>query len=772
MITRLHLMNFLRHSDSELRFDPDHQLVVVNGQNGVGKSSLFNAVLFALYGEAPKGRKVADLVMRGREIEGCQVELEFTIGESTYEVSRRRDGAKVSAILSINGAPVCEGAAAVTEQVQHIIGMDAAGFRVAFVAEQGELDGLASLQPHARAKMLARLLRLDAIAAAKVEARKLYNDERKIVVALASGVDVAELTADLASISQEHNLLQGQAREARDAVEALDVTLTGAADVDAAYVAALDAQARTEAAALSASAEVARLQAELDGTVIPDVGDAPALDATSSNARLMEVVRDIGEAKHAQSLVEQRATTQRSLTQVEEQATAAQGSLEALGSLLDPADTDATRVATESVSAAAAAAVADAREALASLETRAIMATDRRASFDLLEASCDACGQDVPDSHRHALLEQADAAVTDTRAAVDAARDAAVALAHEDATARVALATAVQIHQQAVRDAGQRAMLSDSIADLARRAGTYAATIERLPTDQPDVDALHAERAELEHAHELAVRYQQQVLARSHAIEARDRLRDSVTAAAQRADVASVAAVTATVGNDLTARHAEVSAARHDRAAELEVLAALSAAVAGAAERVIAARRDLDRGRAAIAKRQVHEDRARTAEHAATLLQDVGEILSTQIRPALQGSVSDLLGRLSAGRFSECEISETYDVRVLDGDVMVDLASLSGGEQDLVALAVRLGLAEVVANRQGSGGIGTLVLDEVFGSQDVSRQASIIQALRGLRDDYGQILLISHVGGLDEAADAVVTVTATPDRSETEVFLS
>ena len=31
-------------------------------------------------------------------------------------------------------------------------------------------------------------------------------------------------------------------------------------------------------------------------------------------------------------------------------------------------------------------------------------------------------------------------------------------------------------------------------------------------------------------------------------------------------------------------------------------------------------------------------------------------------------------------------------------------------------------------------------------------------ALRGLRGTYGQILLISHVGGLEDAADVVVEV--------------
>ena len=51
-----------------------------------------------------------------------------------------------------------------------------------------------------------------------------------------------------------------------------------------------------------------------------------------------------------------------------------------------------------------------------------------------------------------------------------------------------------------------------------------------------------------------------------------------------------------------------------------------------------------------------------------------------------------------------------------------------------------------------------LILDEVFGSQAAERRESILTGLRTLRAMYGQILLISHVGGLDEAADRVLEV--------------
>src|SRR5690606_31224514 len=123
---------------------------------------------------------------------------------------------------------------------------------------------------------------------------------------------------------------------------------------------------------------------------------------------------------------------------------------------------------------------------------------------------------------------------------------------------------------------------------------------------------------------------------------------------------------------------------------------------------------------------------------------------SVSVRPALEGAVADLLSRMSDGRFSSVKIGKDYTCDVLDDGAYRNIGDLSGGEQDLVALALRLGLANVLADRQGGVGPGFLILDEVFGSQDTTRRQSIMTALRALRQTYGQIWCISHVPGLDD----------------------
>jgi DNA repair exonuclease SbcCD ATPase subunit len=154
---------------------------------------------------------------------------------------------------------------------------------------------------------------------------------------------------------------------------------------------------------------------------------------------------------------------------------------------------------------------------------------------------------------------------------------------------------------------------------------------------------------------------------------------------------------------------------------------------------------------------------ARVAAHAKALLWDCHDTLSSGLRPALESTIAQMVARLSDGRFSEVQVSDDYEVKVRDHTAWRNLSELSGGEQDLVALAVRLALSVVVSERAMGAAPSLLVLDEVFGSQDGLRRETIMSSLRDLRSRWSQVWLISHVGGLAEVADRVVELAVVDD---------
>ena len=82
---------------------------------------------------------------------------------------------------------------------------------------------------------------------------------------------------------------------------------------------------------------------------------------------------------------------------------------------------------------------------------------------------------------------------------------------------------------------------------------------------------------------------------------------------------------------------------------------------------------------------------------------------------------------------------------------------ISGGEEDLANLVLRLAISQMIAERAGQA-FSLLVLDEVFGSLDESRRHNVIELLRRLHDRFEQVILITHIESVREGLDRVLTV--------------
>ncbi|GGK78750.1 hypothetical protein Ppa06_40850 [Planomonospora parontospora subsp. parontospora] len=89
-------------------------------------------------------------------------------------------------------------------------------------------------------------------------------------------------------------------------------------------------------------------------------------------------------------------------------------------------------------------------------------------------------------------------------------------------------------------------------------------------------------------------------------------------------------------------------------------------------------------------------------------------------------------------------------LRILDGWTGVDRdpATLSGGEGFITSLALALGLADVVTAEAGGVELGTLFVDEGFGTLDEDTLDGVLDILDGLRDGGRAVGIVSHVGEL------------------------
>ncbi|MBU6200624.1 MAG: SMC family ATPase [Acidobacteria bacterium] len=770
MIKSLHAVNFRRHADLDLRFDDDRQLVLIAGANGVGKSSILEAITFALWGEGRHGRRNLDtLVRRGAEFEGMSVELTFTIADETYRVHRRRDGKSVTAVLYANDIPLVEGPQAVTSEIASLLGMDAAGFRLAVIAQQKDLDGLASLRPAERAQMVTRLLRLDALTAARNVAAARFRSERDIAAAL-RGADPEEQLLALAEARDALSSVEIEINQSRSALAAYDEVLLANADVEERWNAAARDVARLEGALAQLEARRLVLQRSLDALVIPDV-IASVVDLDGLPEELAALERDVARGEALSQNLRQREVAAEELERVIarlEEIEARQRVLAAYDVAVAENDLAGVRARRGELDAR----FNELRLTLGSLQGSAAALRERLEDAVDLGVECDLCGQDVSEEHRlsHADRLAGELAALDMR--IEEVKDEGRKVAEAVDELRVADDEAQRALEEARNALAETDRLAKEVADLERRQGIYSGQLERLDVTPVDLDALVSRREEITEMLSRSAEHTRQVEARSAALTRHKALAEEARTLDEeiRAHADDLARVRPDA--DLTERHRLRASAVERRAAESEMLRHWETEDAVVRTRIAGLEERIEEARSQDARRQTHQQAALHAAAAARLLGDVSERLAVQIRPSLEGAVSSLLATMSEGRFAAVRISDEYTITVEDDGRFRPLGELSGGEIDLVALAVRLALAQVVSERHGSGGPGFLILDECFASQDSQRRQSILAALRNLRDVYSQIFLISHVENIEDSADMVVSVVTDETRSETEVLVS
>ncbi len=101
------------------------------------------------------------------------------------------------------------------------------------------------------------------------------------------------------------------------------------------------------------------------------------------------------------------------------------------------------------------------------------------------------------------------------------------------------------------------------------------------------------------------------------------------------------------------------------------------------------------------------------------------------------------------------------DVYSLVNDSIRDVKTLSGGESFMAALALALGMADVIQQEAGKIHVDTLFIDEGFGSLDENARNQAIRILNELAGGDRLVGIISHVSELKEQIEQKIVVTKT-----------
>ena len=164
ILKSLRLKNFRKFQDSYIEF-PDGVTGIV-GLNGAGKSTIFEAVAWTLYGPVA-ARTSADQIKRedAEHSDPCRIELEFIFGDDSYRIVREMTGKNLtaSATATVNEVLAANGAEVVSRFIQKKLGMDFKSFYTSIFAKQKELNALSSMNPSERRPLILRMLGINAL---------------------------------------------------------------------------------------------------------------------------------------------------------------------------------------------------------------------------------------------------------------------------------------------------------------------------------------------------------------------------------------------------------------------------------------------------------------------------------------------------------------------------------------------------------------------------------------------------------------------------------
>ena len=758
------------------------------GPTGAGKSSIVDAMTFALYGSVPRldRRSVHPIISEGRA--EAKIRFDFSVGESTYTAVRwvRRmanEGASTKEARLERGEEVLAGTAdEVTAAVERLLGLTFDQFTRCVVLPQGEFQRFMHDKPRDRQDLLVHLLDLGVYGLVGQAA-----NQRATAHETAAAVQAQRLE-DQRSFATPEALADANERLAR--LEALFDRI----ERDEPELEALRAAVRT---AQEEETAVARRLALLDGLAVPagvaalaraDADAAAAVEAATERAGLaaraleaatkrLEDLPDPALLRSALAAHDELAALRPKHAAAAEAAASATGAAEAAAEAAAAATArwDDARDAVELVrvkhgAAAIAAHLHDGDECPVCL--RRIDTLPERPLPEDLESA---------EQHASAARAQAEAAAAGQRAAEqERARATAQLEALAERLAEVEVAVATHPDAEAIRASLEEAAEAERQAKGARAeeksaraelAGARARLGQVEASTKAAWDALQSARdrvAELAPPplgrSDLAADWE---ALSGWAAEQRG-VQQEAGAAARRARAEATEAGTAIRGRQRAAcAELGIDGADSPRDACLKTIEATR----GAVEKIELALEEIDTLTAEIAALTERTQVAKTL--GAHLRANAFERwMLDQAMTSLADGAGEILRELSGEQYS-LTLDKHANFAVIDhrnADTERSARTLSGGETFLASLALALTMSDRIASLSASGAVRleSIFLDEGFGALDPETLDVVAGVIENLAARDRTVGLITHVRALADQVPVRFEVTKLPHTSVVE----
>jgi exonuclease SbcC len=788
ILTNLKLENFKKYTNFEIAFESG--LIGIIGKNGAGKSTIFEAILFALYGELKsKGDKEVVRNSNASFKNAVIVELDFEFDTIEYKVIREFRGKSLTANAKLykNTELITTGAKEVTTSIVNLTKMSKDAFVHTLFASQKELTSLSNSKPEERKKMIRKLLGLEKIDFVEKEliekSRELKREISAFAEVLLSVEDISIKKEHIVEYTNQSELLQ---KDINTRTTLLDNTKTQEQTIKQ----ELELYTKTKEQKQNLHARCELLKNSIKSHQI----NQDKLSNELNNLKVkQEELRGLQSVKQEYTILHESIKEQEKLkefhirkeglileqNELREQYKKAKETINLLEfetkehkELVEKEK--ALELKLESIKQTLIQIQTKEKALLQEIAGEQKLISDISKKIENItnlgrESNCPTCTRPLLDEYDNVILSLEHIVKTTQKEKIDKATINLEEIQknkeqiEESQKAYIKehfeLSKAINLIESKNKDLQQQKEHFEKVTQKGVKNKTELAKIEIYTYDNTTHEQM------LEKQKELKTKYEY-VLSLETMLKRVDSIKEELQTSISNQDKYNL---------ELLQKDLEFQAINYDELKHQEkikqydelqsqkdslttVINELKVKIATIQGQIKTIQESLNNNEIQLGKVQTKKDDLTDYEKIKISLAEFKTKLNSKVAPRISDIASNMYAQITKGKYQHIEVSNDFDFYIYDEGKKYPIERFSGGEIDLANLVLRIAISKTLSELSGASSVEFLAFDEVFGSQDENRRMEILEAFHTIKEQYRQIFLISHEMEIKEMFERVVEV--------------